>query len=299
VVGAAGRPLPYDVASFNIGSLPAGARDEPADHAEAIKPLHRARRIKERLDALVAGAGSEAVRIVVIGAGAGGLEVACAAAGLLDRAGRAREVTLVDRGGHILPGYQAGFQRRAAGALDALRIRRRLGVTAAAVTPERVELTDGTAIKCDLAVRLTGPEGTPLLRVSGLPADPRGFLWTDDALRSTGDPCVFAVGDCGTLVSHPSIPKAGVYAVRQAPILWRNLLATARRQPLATYRPQRGFLSILNTCDGRALLRYKALVSWSRWAWRLKDRIDRGFMRRYRGWLTERTEKTERTERSG
>jgi NADH dehydrogenase FAD-containing subunit len=282
VVLGDGRALTYDIVSFNIGSLPAGAGDEAAAHAEAIKPLHRARRVKERLDALVAGTGAEPVRIVVIGAGAGGVEVACAAAGLLDRAGRAREVTLVDRAGHILPGYAPRFQRRAAGALDALRIRRRLAVAAAAVTPERVELTEGTAIACDLAVRLTGPEAAPLLRASGLPADPRGFLWTDDSLRSTGDPRAFAVGDCGTLMSHPSTPKAGVYAVREAPILWRNLLATARRLPLATYEPQRGFLSILNTCDGRALLRYKGLVSWSRWAWWLKDRIDRRFMKRYR-----------------
>jgi hypothetical protein len=48
------------------------------------------------------------------------------------------------------------------------------------------------------------------------------------------------------------------------------------------YRPQRSFLSLLNTGDGKALLRYKGLISHSRWAWRLKDRIDRGFMARYR-----------------
>jgi len=92
---------------------------------------------------------------------------------------------------------------------------------------------------------------------------------------------VFAVGDCGTLRDYPSLAKSGVYAVREAPILWANLRAAARGAPLTAFRPQRDFLSILNTCDGRALLRYKGLVTWSRWAWRLKDRIDRGFMRRY------------------
>ena len=92
---------------------------------------------------------------------------------------------------------------------------------------------------------------------------------------------MFAVGDCGTFAQFPAIAKSGVYAVREAPILWHNLLAAARGRPLMRYRPQRSFLSILNTADGRALLRYKGLRSWSRWAWWLKDRIDRGFMRRY------------------
>jgi selenide,water dikinase len=115
-----------------------------------------------------------------------------------------------------------------------------------------------------------------------LPTDPRGFLWTDDALRSIADPRVFAVGDCGTPASHPTLAKSGVYAVREAPVLWRNLLAAARGESPATFRPQRDFLSILNTGNGRALLHYKGIVTWSRWAWRLKDRIDRRFMRRYR-----------------
>jgi hypothetical protein len=78
------------------------------------------------------------------------------------------------------------------------------------------------------------------------------------------------------------MPKAGVYAVREAPILWHSLLAALRSGPVPRYRPQRGFLSLLNTADGRALLSYKGLISHSRWAWGLKDWIDRRFMVRYR-----------------
>jgi len=281
VVLGDGRALSYDLVSFNIGSLLAGADSPAAAHAERIKPLHRAARLKERLEALISGRGTAPARIVVVGAGAGGVEVACAAAAALDRAGRAREVTIVDRAGSILSGYGERFQRRAARALDGLAIRRCLGVGGATTAAGRVDLEDGSSLPSDLTVWLTGPVAAPLLAASGLPADPRGFLWIDDSLRSTGDARIFAVGDCGTLASHPSTPKAGVYAVREAPVLWRNLLATARGLPLAGYEPQRGFLSILNTCDGRALLRYKGLISWSRWAWRLKDRIDRGFMHKY------------------
>ncbi len=93
---------------------------------------------------------------------------------------------------------------------------------------------------------------------------------------------VWGAGDCVTLSDHPDTPKAGVYAVRQGPVLARNLRAALGEGTPGTYAPQRTFLSLLNTADGRALLRWHGVVSHSRWAWRLKDRIDRRFVRRYR-----------------
>jgi len=276
-----GRTLPYDLVSFNIGSLLAGSDGPAAAHAERIKPLHRVARLKERLDALAGGARTRPARVVVIGAGAGGVEVAFAAAATLDRSGRARDITIVDRGQRILNGYGEPFQRLAERALWALRIDLRLGAGVTAVEADQVVLAGDDALPSDLTVWLTGPQGASLFGASGLPTEPRGFLWIEDTLRSVADPRVFAVGDCGTFTQFPGIAKSGVYAVREAPILWHNLLAAARSQPLIHYRPQRSFLSILNTADGRALLSYKGLRSWSRWAWRLKDRIDRGFMRKY------------------
>jgi selenide,water dikinase len=132
-----------------------------------------------------------------------------------------------------------------------------------------------------LTVWLTGPAATPIFNKSGLALDPRGFLLVNDALQSVSDPRVFAVGDCATLQAFPETPKAGVYAVRQAPILWKSLVATTVGSPLPRYVPQTSFLSLLNTADGKALFRYKGFVSYSRWAWRLKDWIDRRFMTRY------------------
>ncbi len=277
-----GRTIPYDLVSLNIGSLLAGSDGPASRHAERIKPLHRAAQLKDRLEVLAVGSRDRAARIVVIGAGAGGVEVACASAAMMDRAGRPREVTIVDRGDRILTGYGKRFQSLAERALEQLGIRRRLGGRVAAVEASRVALEGGDSLPSDLAIWLTGPQGAGLLAASGLPVEPRGFLWTEDTLQSVADPRVFAVGDCGTLKHHPTIAKSGVYAVREAPVLWHNLLATVRCGRLAAYRPQRDFLSILNTADGRALLRYKGFNSWSRWAWRLKDRIDRGFMRKYR-----------------
>lgn len=276
-----GDELSYDLVSFNIGSLLMGADSEAARHAERIKPLHRAERMKERLQGLAAEKGRGPVRVVVVGAGAAGVEVACAAAALLDRHDRARDVSILEAGDHILPGYSDRFRRRTREALDELGVACRTNRRAAAVEEDHVRLEDGETLPSDLSVWLTGPVATPFLAESGLPVDDLGFLWIDDGLRSVADERVFAVGDCGTLRDYPDTPKAGVYAVREAPVLWDNLIAAVRNESPTRYEPQSGFLSILNTCDGRALLRYKGFVSWSRWAWWLKDWIDRRFMVKY------------------
>ncbi len=278
---ADGREVEYDLVSLNLGSLLAGAGSDAARHAEIIKPLERAARVKERIEALVAEGGGEPARVVVVGAGASGVEVAFAARAALRRGGRACAVTVLDSGDRILRGYSDPFRRRAEAALAELGIRVELGRRVERVTPNAVRCSDGRELPSDLTIWLTGPAASPLLAASGLPVDGRGFLLIDDRLRSVADPRVFAVGDCGTLEPYPETPKAGVYAVREAPILWANLLATVRGEPLTRYTPQSGFLSILNTCDGRALLRYKGFISWSRWAWCLKDRIDRSFMGKY------------------
>jgi NADH dehydrogenase FAD-containing subunit len=91
---------------------------------------------------------------------------------------------------------------------------------------------------------------------------------------------VFAVGDSGTIAGAPT-PKAGVYAVRQGPILWENIQCLLAGAPLRPYVPQSGFLRLLNTGEGRAIGEWKAWSFEGRWLWRLKDRIDRRFVARY------------------
>ena len=81
----------------------------------------------------------------------------------------------------------------------------------------------------------------------------------------------------------PSEVKELIDEGKVRPVLWKSLKAamTGGGGEPPRYTPQTGFLSILSTGDGRALLDYMGIVSHSRWAWRLKDRIDRRFMERY------------------
>ena len=76
--------------------------------------------------------------------------------------------------------------------------------------------------------------------------------------------------------------KAGVYAVRCGPILAENLRRAQAGRALRVYRPQREFLSLLNLGDGTAVGVERGFSFEGRWVMRLKDRIDRRFVEKYR-----------------
>jgi selenide,water dikinase len=144
-----------------------------------------------------------------------------------------------------------------------------------------VRLADGRVLPASLVVWATGAAGPELVVRSGLPMDERGFLRVNDDLRCVEYPEIFAAGDCATLDSYPDQPKAGVYAVRQGPVLVANLRSVVRGRRTRPFQPQRDFLALLNTGDGRAILSRGPLAFRSRLAWRLKDYIDRRFIRLY------------------
>jgi selenide,water dikinase len=282
---ASGEERTYDLVSFAVGSDTAGAdAPEVAAHAQRVKPLTRVAALRERLLALSRQEGER--RVAVVGGGAAGVEVAFACARVLDEAAggrsRRRRLAIVDSGPEILAGSTGRFRALARRLLAERGIEVRTGQPARAVHAGSVELQEGDEVPADLTIWLTGAVGFPLFQGSGLPLDGRGFLLVDDSLRSLVDPRVFAAGDCGTLAHYPDTPKAGVYAVREAPILWASLKAVLDGRQPPSYRPQSGFLSLLNTADGRALLQYKGQVAHSRWAFWWKDWLDRRFLARYR-----------------
>jgi len=279
---ASGRELAYDVASLDVGSGVAGG-DLPgvAEHALAVRPIQR---LVAGVDALIARARAasahEPFRLLVVGAGAGGVELAfCFEARLRAETRRSAEVTLLDRAGAILPGASSSLVRRVARAARRRGIRLELGAVVAELERGQARLAGGRSLAFDAAIWSPGPAAHPFLAESGLPVDESGFLRVHPTFQVEGSGSLFAVGDCASL---PGMQKAGVYAVRAGPILAENLRRLPEGRALRAYRPQRGFLSLLNLGDGTAIGVWRGISFEGRSGMRLKDRIDRGFVERYR-----------------
>ena len=280
-----GDAVSYDLASFNIGSTVAGlATPGVRQHAIPTRPISG---LIETIDALVEPARARdldrPIRLVVVGGGAGGVELAfCLESRLARQAAGPIEVLLVNDQPRVLVGYPESLAERVE------RHARSRGITienhrrVIAVEAELIRFEDGDSTAQDAVIWATGAASHPLFRESNLPTDARGFVMTRSTLQIDGHDELFAVGDCATPIEHPDTPKAGVYAVRQGPILTRNLRAALDGRPLGTYVPQRDFLTLLNLGDGTALGAKWGLSFEGRWVMELKDRIDRRFMSRFR-----------------
>jgi NADH dehydrogenase FAD-containing subunit len=123
-------------------------------------------------------------------------------------------------------------------------------------------------------------------RRGGLAVSADGFVRVDTCLRSVSHPNVLAAGDCAHWDSAGApaaggLPKAGVFAVRMGPLLLHNLRAALSAGEPRPYRPQRDFLVLLSTGDGRAIASRNGLSAEGRWVGRWKHRIDQAFLDRF------------------
>lgn len=285
-----GDTVDFDLLALDVGSDTLGL-DTPgaAAHAFPMRPFLRALDLLTQLDAAMLALPRWAdVPVVVVGAGAAGVEIAFALRARISAAGRIPRVTLVDAtadDGLPLGGFTE-HARRVAG--DALR-RRDIALVSgrvARVSADAVHVASGNAVVVlpSLATAwLAGSAAHAWLAESGLACDARGYPLARNTLALNDSNTIFGGGDCITLRDAVDTPKAGVYAVRMAPVLAQNVLAAARaRPPVQRYVPQPDFLALLSTGDGRAILRWRGIALESRWAQWLKSRIDQRYLARYR-----------------
>ncbi|MDT0681599.1 selenide, water dikinase SelD [Roseicyclus sp. F158] len=270
-----GRQLRYDVASLDIG-ITSDMPDLPgfAEHGHPAKPLDRFAADWAAFLARIE-AGESAPSVAVIGGGVAGTELALAMAHRLRAEGHAAQVSLLDKSEP-----PTGLSPRAGAALtarlDGLRIERMSGAVVRKVTEDGVVLEDGRAIPAAFVVGAAGARPQDWVSKLGLPHQ-NGYLSVTETLASEGDPRLFAAGDCAHYAFAPR-PKAGIYAVRAAPVLYRNLRAALGAGRAKPFKPQKGYLKIVSAGERYAVADKWSLAIRGPLVWHWKDRIDRRFM---------------------
>jgi pyridine nucleotide-disulfide oxidoreductase family protein len=293
----ANRPaVDFDLLSIDIGSTPATISvSGAAEYAIAAKPVEKLLENWYQLLETVVQNPQQAITIVIVGGGAGGVELALSMQAHLHRILQQAQQPLQNLAIHIfqrqpelMPHHHPSVQYQVQQVLISRGVKLHLGETVSQIAPSphreasfTVKCESGFQLECQKVFWVTQASAPQWIKTTGLATDDQGFILVKDTLQSLTHPEVFAAGDIATMKNHPR-PKAGVFAVRQGKPLFKNLRRMLTGQPLQPYKPQQQYLSLISTGDGRAIATKGCLTLPPHpllWQW--KDKIDRRFMREW------------------
>ncbi|MEA5505743.1 FAD-dependent oxidoreductase [Halotia wernerae UHCC 0503] len=307
VICANRSAVDFDVLSIDIGSTPATISvSGAAEYAIAAKPIPQLLEHWYQLIKKVTQNPQEPMSIGIVGGGAGGVELALSMQAHLHQILREYQqpiknlaIHLFQRHEKLLPHYHYSVQRLVKQVLTQRGINLYLGETVCQIAPQQIPLNislpknrgneerlqikceSGLTVECQKVFCVTQASAPQWLKTTGLGTDELGFILVEDTLQSQTHPEVFAAGDIATMINHPH-PKAGVFAVRQGKPLFENLQRFLLSKSLKPYIPQRQYLSLIGTGDGKAIAtRGSFTLPPHKLVWCWKDWIDRRFMERF------------------
>ncbi len=271
-----GRTVHFDALSLNLGSGIIQGAIPGHEYATTVKPVSNLHRLHEQLDMVR----PKQLAVVVIGGGLAGIETAANLAKLLTKIKTDWTCILLAGGRGLAAGFPRRFVRQAERELMRLGITVMAEVSAIDVSPESVLLDSDERLESQLTILATGVQPPQIVADSGVTVDSSGAMVVTPTLQSVSHPNIFGGGDCITLMNR-KLAKAGVYAVRQGPILRHNLRAFFSGTPMRHFRPQKKFLLIASLGGQRALGSWGGLTFGGKKALWLKHYLDRKFMERY------------------
>ncbi|CAN5704155.1 NAD(P)/FAD-dependent oxidoreductase [soil metagenome] len=278
--------LPYDIVIWGIGSvsrvLPVpGLADAAVGFRTVGEAIFLRNQVLERLDAAESTDDPElrrrALTFLFVGGGYAGVEAlaeleelatyACRSLKTLRRADM--RWVLVEAAGGILPEVGGGLGEYAIEVLRGRGIEVHLNTRLESAEGGVARLSDGQELRADTLVWTTGVKAHPAAARSGLAADDKGRLITDEHMRVRGAEDAWAAGDCAAVpdaVSGGTCPPTAQFALRQARRLGSNVAAQLKGEDLTPFRYRNlGLLVSLGRYQGVARvlgIRMKGVPAW-------------------------------------
>lgn len=271
LIGVSGKKYSFRVVSFDIGSS-IQSLDESVEQIN-IKPNFI---FPEEINQF-----RTTPFPIVLGGGAAGVEMALSVQAWRRKNGYSPNVTIISSSSLL-----SSVNKKAS--LKIQKIVKQKGIQVYEkdeimnVRGQEVMTKSGNRLAYSHIFPLTGPQANFLFKTSKVPIDSKGFLLVENTLQVENIPWLFGAGDCVSISSNPNLPKNGVYAVRQGPVLWGNINRYLTGEKLINFKPQEKFVSILSVGQNEGLFTYGDNAIYGKWAWRLKHWIDHQFMKKFK-----------------
>lgn len=275
---ASGKTVTYDVLSCNLGShVPRNLVTEDTGGIYTVKPIEKLMEARQRLLETIA---RKKATIVVAGGGPAASEIAGNIHYLAAGSGHPMPTVYMCAGKSFMARFPEKVRRLVRRSLSGRGIIVDETSFVKTIQTGAVTLESGKTIQADLIFLALGVTPSPVFEASGLPVGPDKGLRVNAFLQSTAHPEIFGGGDCVYFEPRP-LDKVGVYAVRQNPVLYANLLAALEGKPFAPFDPGGDYLLIFNLGHRTGILKKRELILKGRIAFILKDYIDRKFMTKF------------------
>jgi len=273
-----GSPVSYDVLSFNAGSY------VPWDQVEgenkdifSVKPIETLLQAQARITELV---NQRQITVGIVGGGPSSLEIAGNIWQLAKEHGKYQPKIKIFAGSRLMSRFPERIRNMAYQSLRDRSIEISEKDYSQEINSGRIVLKSGAVHSVDIIFLAIGVKPSTIFKASGLPTGPDGGLLVNKYLQSPEFPEIFGGGDCIYFQDQP-LDKVGVYAVRENPVLYHNLMATLDGGELQPFDPGGSYLLIFNVGGGKGILGKNSLMFDGRLAFRIKDYIDRKFMRKF------------------
>jgi 3-mercaptopyruvate sulfurtransferase SseA/NADH dehydrogenase FAD-containing subunit len=274
-----GCSVRYDAMSVCLGSgVPKRDIDMSEDRLTPVKPVENMEKLHWELRGLKES-GREP-RVLIIGGGAAGCEMACNGFRVFEEHGIDGQMVLADANDALLKLASRRARREIEGFLRSRGGEIMLDSEIVKIEEGVAHTRDGREIGFDVCILSVGIQPPDIFQRSGLATDEDNGLFVNHYLRSISDDRIFGGGDAIAFRGE-ALPKLGVFAIRQAPVIFHNLQAVLKGEPLKKYRPRSSFLYVLNLGNREGLAVYGPLVWRGALAWRLKRYIDVKFMKQF------------------
>ena len=273
-----GEPISYDVLSCNAGSYVSWDQvtGEQTD-IFSVKPIETLFMAQARVLELVS---QKKITVGIVGGGPSSLEIAGNIWQLARDHGKYMPSINIFAGSRLMSRFPEKIRNMAYKSLRKIGAKIIEQDYSKEIRTGRITLESGAVHEADIIFLAVGVKPSTIFKESGLPIGPDNGLLVNKYLQCTEYPEIFGGGDCIYFQDQP-LDKVGVYAVRENPVLYHNLMATLEGDELHPFDPGGSYLLIFNVGGGKGILGKNSLIFDGRLAFMIKDYIDRKFMKEF------------------